>query len=101
MATAKAPNSGSTSPNSGTTRDKLHQAYHLAGEAAQDTAANVKMRARETADTMKARTRHGMEKGKQRAQDVAEKAESSIKAHPLVSVGCAFAAGWLIAKILK
>ncbi|WP_043317654.1 YqjD family protein [Microbulbifer sp. HZ11] len=99
MATAKAPNSGTA--NTGSTRDKLHQAYHLAGEAAHDTASNVKMRARETADTVKARTRHGMEKGKQRAQDVAEKAENSIKAHPLVSVGCAFAAGWLIAKILK
>ena len=94
MATAKAPNSGST-------RDKLHQAYNLAGEAAHDTAAQVKTRARETADTVKARTRQGVESGKQRAHDVAERAETSIKAHPLVSVGCAFAAGWLIAKILK
>ena len=94
MATAKAPNSGSA-------RGKLHQAYNLAGEAAHDTAEQVKARAHDAADTVKARTRDGMEKGKQQAHDVAERAENSIKAHPLVSVGCAFAAGWLIAKILK
>lgn len=93
MATAKAPH------NSG--REKFSQAYHLAGEAAHDTAEHVKTRARETADTVKARTRDSMEKGKQRAQDVEERVENSIKAHPLVSVGCAFAAGWLIAKLMK
>ena len=96
MATAKSPNSGTHS-----TRDKLHQAYNLAGEAAHDTAENVKARAHDTAENVKARTRASVEQGKQRAQDVAERAENSIKAHPLVSVGCAFAAGWLIAKILK
>ena len=96
MATAKAPNSGTHS-----TRDKLHKAYNLAGEAAHDTAEQVKARAHDTAETVKARTRASVEQGKQRAQDVTERAENSIKAHPLVSVGCAFAAGWLIAKILK
>lgn len=96
MATAKAPNSGTHS-----SREKLNKAYHLAGEAAHDTADQVKARARATADNVKARTQESMEKGKQRAHDVAERAENSIKAHPLVSVGCAFAAGWLIAKILK
>ncbi|WP_077406291.1 DUF883 family protein [Microbulbifer agarilyticus] len=94
MATAKAPNSGSS-------HNKLHQAYNLAGEAAHETASQLKSRARETADTVKTRAHDGMEKGKQRAHDVAERAENQIKAHPLVSVGCAFAAGWLIAKILK
>ena len=98
MATAKSPNS-STESHSG--REKLHQAYNLAGEAAHDTAAHVKTRARETADQVKTRTRESVEKSKQRAQDVAERAEKSIKAHPLVSVGCAFAVGWLIAKIFK
>lgn len=98
MASVKSPNSDS-GIHSG--REKLHQAYNLAGEAAHDTAAHVKTRARETADQVKTRTRESMEKGKQRAHDVAERAENSIKAHPLVSVGCAFAAGWLIAKILK
>ncbi|WP_299598615.1 hypothetical protein [uncultured Microbulbifer sp.] len=96
MATAKAPNSGTHS-----TREKLNKAYHLAGEAAHDTAENVKARAHETAETVKARTRASMDKSKERAHDVQVKAENSIKAHPLVSVGCAFAAGWLIAKILK
>ncbi|WGL18095.1 hypothetical protein PVT68_07315 [Microbulbifer bruguierae] len=94
MATTKAPNSGAG-------REKLHKAYNLAGEAAHDTAEHVKMRARETADQVKSRTRETVEKGKQHAHDVTERAENSIKAHPLISVGCAFAAGWLIAKILK
>ena len=93
MASAKAPH------NSG--REKLSQAYHLAGEAAHDTAENVKARARETAETVKSRTRDSVEKGKQHAQDMEQRVESSIKAHPLVSVGCAFAAGWLIAKLMK
>lgn len=98
MASAKSPNSGAGLESG---REKLHQAYNLAGEAAHDTAAHVKTRARETAESVKAHTRESMEKGKERAHDVAERAENSIKAHPLISVGCAFAAGWLIAKILK
>lgn len=82
MATAKSPHNSS--------REKLHQAYNLAGEAAHDTA-----------ESLKARAQNSMESGKQRAADVAEKAESSIREHPVLSVSCAFVAGWLIAKLLK
>ncbi|WP_323846882.1 hypothetical protein [Microbulbifer magnicolonia] len=83
MATAKAPtNTGS--------QEKLRQAYHLAGEAAHDTA-----------DHLKARAKSSIESSKQRAVDAEHRVESSIKAHPVLSVSCAFAAGWLIAKLLK
>lgn len=82
MASAKSPH------NSG--REKLHQAYQLAGEAASDTAEQLKTRAKSS-----------MQTNKQRATEIAKKAESSIKEHPVLSVGCAFLAGWVIAKLLK
>ena len=83
MATAKNPQE-----NSG--RAKWNEAYHTAGEAVTETKEHLKARARSSVET-----------NKQRASDMAHKAEDSIKQHPLVSVGCAFAVGWLIAKILK
>lgn len=83
MATAKNPHQ-----NSG--REKWSQAYHTAGEAMTETKEHLKERARSSVDS-----------NKQRASDVAHKAEDSIKQHPLVSVGCAFAAGWVIAKLFK
>lgn len=82
MAIAKSPNTSG--------QEKLKQAYHLAGEAAQDAASNLKERAKSS-----------VESNKQRAEDVVHKAENSIKKHPLMSVGCAFLAGWAISKLLK
>lgn len=82
MATAKAPH------NSG--REKLQKAYHLAGEAASESAEHLKTRAKST-----------LESNKQRAVDLEKKVENSVKAHPVLSVGCAFAAGWVIAKLFK
>lgn len=83
MATAKSPQH-----NSG--RAKLQEAYHLAGEAAHDTA-----------EELKARARSSVQSNRKRASDVAARAESSIREHPALSVGFAFAAGWLIAKLMK
>jgi len=82
MATAKATNISS--------HEKLKKAYHLAGEAAHDTADQVKSRAKSSAKA-----------GRKRAEDAVEKAEDSIKKHPLISVGCAFLAGWAISKLMK
>ncbi|MFI2812404.1 MULTISPECIES: hypothetical protein [Microbulbifer] len=82
MATAKAPNSSS--------QEKLRQAYHLAGEAASDQAAHLRERARSS-----------VENSKRRATDLEQRFESSIRKHPVASVGCAFAVGWVIAKLLK
>ncbi|UTA47738.1 hypothetical protein L1F30_16475 [Simiduia sp. 21SJ11W-1] len=83
MATAKNMNSISS-------QEKLAQAYHLAGEAAADAVGNVKEQAKAT-----------LEANKERATEVADKAESVIKERPLLSVGCAFVAGWAISKLLK
>ncbi|WP_193164986.1 DUF883 family protein [Microbulbifer hainanensis] len=94
MATAKSPHH-----NSG--REKLHQAYNLAGEAASDTAEHLKARAKTSAENLKERAKSSVEAGKQRATSMERKVESSIKEHPLISVGCAFAVGWVIAKLLK
>lgn len=82
MATAKSPY--------GNSQEKLKQAYNLAGEAAHDAA-----------DSLKARARSSVEANKKRATDLADRAETSIRQHPVLSVSCAFAAGWLIAKLLK
>ncbi|WP_250459474.1 hypothetical protein [Microbulbifer litoralis] len=83
MATAKSAHNTSS-------QEKLRQAYHLAGEAAQDAAGNLRARAKSS-----------VESNKHRAEDVVKKTESSIKKHPLMSVGCAFLAGWAISKLLK
>ncbi len=83
MATAKAPRSNSS-------RQKLNQAYHLAGEAAT-----------ETAQQLTARARSSMLTNRKRVTDLAGKTQTSIKQHPVLSVGCAFAAGWVIAKLFK
>lgn len=71
-------------------REKLRQASQLAGEAASETAEQLKSRARSTAQT-----------SKQRAADLEKRMESSIKEHPVLSVGCAFFVGWVIAKLMK
>lgn len=83
MATAKAPQTNSS-------REKLAQAYQLAGEAATQTAGDLRARATTTLNS-----------SKRRATDFEKRAEATIKAHPVLSVGCAFAAGWVIAKLLK
>ncbi|AOS97006.1 hypothetical protein AUP74_01571 [Microbulbifer aggregans] len=94
MASVK-PSSNSSS------KEKLHQAYNLAGEAASDTASHIREQAANKAAHLRDRARSSVERGKHRATDMEHRLEESIQRHPLVSVGCAFAAGWLISKILK
>ncbi|MCO1333198.1 hypothetical protein MO867_02485 [Microbulbifer sp. OS29] len=83
MATARSPHSNSS-------RDKLQQAYNLAGEAASQAAGGLKDRARSSVETQR-----------QRATNVMEKAESSLRERPILAVGCAFVVGWAIAKLFK
>ncbi len=71
-------------------KEKFSEAYHLAGEAAADLVSGIKDHAKVT-----------LEENKDRAIDMSEKAESLIKERPLLSVGCAFLAGWAVSKILK
>ncbi|SDJ70209.1 DUF883 family protein [Microbulbifer yueqingensis] len=82
MASVRPPNSSS--------REKLREAADLAGQAASESASYARERARESVD-----------RGRQRASDLEQRFESSIKDHPLVSVGAAFAVGWVIAKLMR
>lgn len=42
-----------------------------------------------------------MEKGKQQALEAGEKAENMVREKPLVAIGVAFAAGWLVSRYLQ
>lgn len=42
-----------------------------------------------------------LQDGKLKAMEFEEKAEEAIRARPLVTVGVAFAAGWLISRLLR
>ena len=71
-------------------QDKFKQAYQLAGEAASDIAGNIKQQTKSQIDT-----------NKDKASELGDKAENLIKARPLLSIGCAFAAGWAISRLMK
>lgn len=60
--------------------------YDAVGSIGSATAANAKVRLNE---------------GKTRAIELEEKAEEVVKAKPLVTVGVAFAAGWLVSYLLS
>ncbi|WP_052417683.1 hypothetical protein [Cellvibrio mixtus] len=42
-----------------------------------------------------------LQEGKVKALELEEKAEEVVKARPLVAVGVAFAAGWLVSRLLQ
>jgi ElaB/YqjD/DUF883 family membrane-anchored ribosome-binding protein len=60
--------------------------YDAVGSIGSATAANAKVRLNE---------------GKARAIELEEKAEELVRAKPLVTVGVAFAAGWLVSYLLQ
>lgn len=60
--------------------------YDAVGSIGSATAANAKVRLNE---------------GKVRAMELEEKAEAVVRAKPLVTVGVAFAAGWLVSYLLQ
>lgn len=60
--------------------------YDAVGSIGSATAANAKVRLNE---------------GKVRAMELEEKAEEVVRAKPLVTVGIAFAAGWLVSYLLQ
>jgi ElaB/YqjD/DUF883 family membrane-anchored ribosome-binding protein len=60
--------------------------YDAVGSIGSATAANAKVRLNE---------------GKARAIELEERAEEVVKAKPLVTVGVAFAAGWLVSYLLS
>ena len=60
--------------------------YDAVGSIGSATAANAKVRLNE---------------GKVRALELEERAEEIVRAKPLVTVGVAFAAGWLVSYLLR
>lgn len=60
--------------------------YDAVGSIGSATAANAKVR---------------LSEGKARAIELEEKAEEVVRAKPLVTVGVAFAAGWLVSYLLQ
>ncbi|HEY7885848.1 MAG TPA: hypothetical protein VIC08_12965 [Cellvibrionaceae bacterium] len=42
-----------------------------------------------------------MEQGKEKAFELSEKAESVAREKPLVTIGVAFAAGWLVSRLMQ
>ncbi|MDN4504276.1 hypothetical protein QX776_17845 [Alteromonadaceae bacterium BrNp21-10] len=92
MATANQANTqnGAATKSDHSSQEKLTEACHLAGEAASDMMDNVKGQAQAT-----------YQANKKRAGEVANQAESLIKERPLLSIGCAFVAGWAVSKLLK
>lgn len=73
-----------------TAADDLKDAYNLASEAAGNTLKAIKATAKTQLNT-------NMEK----VNEASEKTESLIRKHPFASVACGFAAGILLAKLLK
>lgn len=71
-------------------KEKLNEACSLVNEAASDMIEHAKEKAKDKINV-----------NKQQIDDVSDKTERFIKEKPLLSIGCAFAAGWAIAKILK
>jgi ElaB/YqjD/DUF883 family membrane-anchored ribosome-binding protein len=67
-------------------REATSSIYDAVGSIGSATAANAKVRLNE---------------GKARAIELEEKAEEVFKAKPLVTVGVAFAAGWLVSYLLQ
>ncbi|WP_435235838.1 hypothetical protein ACR30L_19195 [Psychromonas sp. PT13] len=82
MATSKAKTQSS--------QEKMEDAYQLAGEAASETVDSLKMQAKEK-----------LGEGTDKVKKVTSQTESIIKERPLLSVGCAFIAGWAVSKLLK
>lgn len=86
-----------TTPNESVSRDAMQDAYsHLkqAGNSIRDAARTASADAQTTARTQYA-------KGRQNAESMAIRAEDKIKERPLAAIGVAFAAGWLISRILR
>lgn len=82
MATAKTK---TTDP-----QQKIEDAYHLAEEATSEAVSSLKSQAKES-----------LSEGTEKVKSATHQAENIIKEHPLLSVGCAFLAGWAISKIIK
>ncbi|PFG45609.1 hypothetical protein ATG66_3905 [Vibrio sp. ES.051] len=71
-------------------QEQLEEAYHLAEQATTEAVSAVKGQAQEKLDV-----------GAEQVQKATQSAENVIKERPLLSIGCAFLAGWAVSKLIK
>lgn len=86
-----------TTPNESASRDSMQDAYsHLkqAGNSIRDAA-------RTASADVQTSARAQYAKGREGAESMAVRAEDKIKERPLAAIGVAFAAGWLVSRLLR
>ncbi|WP_160064400.1 hypothetical protein [Psychromonas sp. L1A2] len=71
-------------------QQKIEEAYHLAEEATSEAVHSLKNKAQES-----------LSEGSEKVKSVTSQAENIIKERPLLSIGCAFLAGWAVSKLIK
>jgi ElaB/YqjD/DUF883 family membrane-anchored ribosome-binding protein len=71
-------------------QDKIEDAYHLAEEATSDAV-----------DSLKSQAQEKLGEGSKKVKEVTSQTETMIRDRPLLSVGCAFLAGWAVSKLIK
>jgi len=71
-------------------KEKFGDAYHLAGEATSEAMNSLKDQAKES-----------LNESSEKIKSMASESSEKIKSVPLLSVGCAFLAGWAISKLIK
>ncbi|MEL0657738.1 MULTISPECIES: hypothetical protein [Psychromonas] len=71
-------------------QQKIEEAYHLAEEATSEAVHSLKNKAQES-----------LSEGSEKVKSVTNQAENIIKERPLLSIGCAFLAGWAVSKLIK
>ncbi len=72
------------------TQAKSEEAYEKAEEAAI-----------EAVDNIKEHVQQSVAAGSETLKSATTTAENTVKKRPLLSVGCAFLAGWAVAKLIK
>ncbi|EGQ8478372.1 hypothetical protein D9A16_06145 [Vibrio parahaemolyticus] len=71
-------------------QEQFEEAYHLAEQATSEAVGAMKEHAKEK-----------LEVGAENIQQATKSAENVIKERPLLSIGCAFLAGWAVSKLIK
>ena len=71
-------------------QSKAQDAYHLAEEAASEAVSSLKNKANES-----------LNDGTEKVKAVKTQAELLVMERPLLSIGCAFLAGWAVSKLIK
>ncbi|MEO9654231.1 hypothetical protein [Marinomonas sp.] len=70
-------------------------------EQASQTFTDAEKVAAETVDNLKEKAQQTFEASSESLHKATEQAEKVVKKRPLLSIGCAFAAGWAVSKLLK